>query len=60
MPKYDSIDGNWALKPYDLGPWTIRGCLIFGFSGVHEGVAAFLRKSFPKVARGRSGPGPRV
>ena len=23
-PKYYNIDGIWALKPHDLGPWTLR------------------------------------
>ena len=23
-PKYYNINGMWALKPYDLGPWTLR------------------------------------
>ena len=23
-PKYYTINGIWALKPYDLGPWTLR------------------------------------
>ena len=25
-PKYYSINGIWALKPYYLGPWTLREC----------------------------------
>ena len=24
-PKYYIISGIWALKPYYLGPWTLRG-----------------------------------
>ena len=24
-PKYYNIVGIWALKPYYLGPWTLRG-----------------------------------
>ena len=24
-PKCYNINGIWALKPYDLGPWTLRG-----------------------------------
>ena len=23
-PKYYNINGIWALKPYYLGPWTLR------------------------------------
>ena len=23
-PKYHNINGIWALKPYYLGPWTLR------------------------------------
>ena len=23
-PKYYNVHGIWALKPYDLGPWTLR------------------------------------
>ena len=23
-PKYNIVDGIWALKPYYLGPWTLR------------------------------------
>ena len=23
-PTYYSINGIWALKPYDLGPWTLK------------------------------------
>ena len=23
-PKYHDINGSWALKPYYLGPWTLR------------------------------------
>ena len=25
--KYYTINGIWALKPYHLGPWTLRACL---------------------------------
>ena len=24
-PKYYNVNGIWALKPYYLGPWTLRG-----------------------------------
>ena len=24
MPKYCTINGIWALKPYYEGPWTLR------------------------------------
>ena len=24
-PKYYNLNGIWALKPYYLGPWTLRG-----------------------------------
>ena len=23
-PKFYNIQGIWGLKPYDLGPWTLR------------------------------------
>ena len=23
-PKYCNINGIWAVKPYKLGPWTLR------------------------------------
>ena len=23
-PKYYNVNGTWALKPYYLGPWTLR------------------------------------
>ena len=23
-PKFHTINGTWALKPYHLGPWTLR------------------------------------
>ena len=26
-PKYHNVCGIWALKPYYLGPWTLRACL---------------------------------
>ena len=35
-PKYYSINGIWALKPYYLGPWTLRTC----FATVHAVLAA--------------------
>ena len=25
--KYYSVNGIWALKPYYLGPWTLRECV---------------------------------
>ena len=28
-PKYYNVNGIWALKPYYLGPWTLRECLGF-------------------------------
>ena len=24
--KYHNVNGSWALKPYYLGPWTLRDC----------------------------------
>ena len=25
-PKYNNINGIWALKPFYLGPWTLEDC----------------------------------
>ena len=27
-PKYYNMNGIWALKPYYLGPWTLRGTCV--------------------------------
>ena len=27
-PNYSNIHGVWALKPYYLGPWTLRGSRV--------------------------------
>ena len=27
-PKYYDITGTWALKPYYLGPWTLRARVL--------------------------------
>ena len=31
---YHSISGFWAPKPYDLGPWTLRGRVLWRSSGL--------------------------
>ena len=28
-----TIHGIWALKPYYLGPWTLREFKVLGFTG---------------------------
>ena len=32
-PKYYTINGIWALKPYYLGPWTLREFKVLRFIG---------------------------
>ena len=32
-PKYYNMNGIWDLKPYYLGPWTLRG-----YRGYIEGI----------------------
>ena len=49
-PKYYSINGIWALKPYYLGPWTLR--VRYCFLSTYSRTLAFgeaLGLHFPKL-----------
>ena len=30
-PKYSNLNGIWDLKPYYLGPWTLRAVLEYAY-----------------------------
>ena len=43
VPKYYDIHGIWALKPYYLGPWTLR---VFYFGNRNLALAYVLKLLF--------------
>ena len=49
-PKYYTINGIWALKPYHLGPWTLR--ISFTSTGSSLPPEIFLPLTFN--ARGKA------
>ena len=42
-PKYYRINGIWAPKPYDLGPWALRDSNVTPISYSDVAACPFLR-----------------